>query len=129
MTDQTNTFNAPVNAGAIGSGNTISHNTLNQINNANTAELLQLITQLRETAATFPAETQDAILIDLEDIEAEVQKPEADRNPKKLKQRLMAIAAAAGITASGVTQATEFATKFVDLSSKLGIELKLPGKP
>ena len=131
MTDssKTNNFNAPVSAGAIGDNAQVSNNTFNQINNASTAGLLQLITQLRETAITFPAETQDAILIDLEDIEAEIQKPENTRNPKKLKQRLIAILAAAGVAASSVSQVTDFASKAIDLGNKLGIELQLPGKP
>lgn len=131
MTDssKTNQFNAPVSAGAIGDNNQVSDNTFTQINNANTAELLQLIAQLRETANSLPAETQDAILIDLEDIEAEVQKPPEARNPKKLKQRLMAVLTAAGVAASGVSQANDFASKAIDLGHKLGIELQLPGSP
>ncbi|BAU12688.1 Miro domain-containing protein [Leptolyngbya sp. NIES-3755] len=130
MTDsKTNNFNAPM-SGVIGSDNAqVSNNTFNQINNATTTELLQLIAQLRETATAFPAEPQDAILIDLEDIEAEIQKPEETRNPKKLKQRLTAIVLAAGVAAGGVSQATDFANKAIDLSKKLGIELPLPGKP
>jgi hypothetical protein len=116
-----------VSADAIGDNNQISNHTFNQINNANTAELFQLITRLRETATTFPEETQEAILIDLEDIEAEVQKPEENRNPKKIKQRLMAILTAAGVAASGVAEVTDFANTAIDLGSKLGIELQLPG--
>ena len=88
-----------------------------------------MIAKLRETVTIFPEETQDAILIDLEDIETEVQKPEATQNPKKIKQRLMAILAAAGIAATGVAEATDFANTALDLGSKLGIELKLPSAP
>ncbi len=129
MTDssKTNNFNAPM-SGVIGSDNAqVSSSTFNQTNNANTAELLQLLTKLRETAITFPAETQDAILIDLDDIKAEIQKPEETRNHKKLKQRLVAILAAAGVAAGGVSEVTDFASKAIDLSKKLGIELQLPG--
>ncbi|GAP96359.1 hypothetical protein [Leptolyngbya sp. NIES-2104] len=68
-------------------------------------------------------------MIDLEDIETEIQKPENDRNPKKLKQRLMAVLAAAGVAAGGISQVTDFASKAIDLSNKLGIELQLPGSP
>lgn len=124
---KTNNFNAPM-SGVIGSDNAqVSNNTFNQINNANTTELLQLIAKLRETATTFPEETQDAILIDLEDIEAEVQKPEENRNPKKIKQRLTAILTAASVAASGVAGVTDFANTAIDLGSKLGVELQLPG--
>lgn len=128
MTDsKTNNFNAPM-SGVIGSDNAqVINNTFNQINNANTTELLQLIAKLRETATTFPTETQDAILIDLEDIEAEVQKPEENRNPKKIRQRLTAILTAASVAASGVAGVTDFANTAIDLGTKLGIELQLPG--
>ncbi|MCU0551085.1 MAG: hypothetical protein MUC48_17190 [Leptolyngbya sp. Prado105] len=124
-----NQFNDAVTAGAIGNNNQVSDNTFTQINNANTAELLQLITKLKETATNFPAETQDAILIDLEDIETEIQKPEATRNPKKLKQRLTAILITAGAAASGVAKVTDFTNTAIDLGSKLSIELPTPGKP
>jgi internalin A len=124
-----NNFNAPM-SGVIGSDNAqVSHNSFNQVNNADTAELLQLIANLRHSAATLPPDTQDAILIDLEDVETEVQKPAAERNPKKLKQRLTAMLAAAGVAASGVAGATDFANTAIDLGSKLGIELQLPSAP
>jgi internalin A len=123
---KTNNFNGPM-SGVIGSDNAqVSNNTFTQVNNADTAELLQLIASLRQTATTLPADTQDAIIIDLDDIEAEVQKPEAERNPKKLKQRLTAILLAAGVAANGVASMTDFANTALDLGSKLGIELQLP---
>jgi internalin A len=126
---KTNNFNGPM-SGVIGSDNAqVSHNAFTQVNNADTAELLQLIATLRQTATTLPPDTQDAILIDLDDVEAEVQKPAAERNPKKLKQRLAAIVAAAGVAAGGVAGATDFANTAIDLGSKLGVELKLPNAP
>jgi len=42
------------------------------INNANTAELLQLISSMRETAAQFPEDIRDGIILDIEAVEAEV---------------------------------------------------------
>jgi hypothetical protein len=101
----------------------------NKIVNANTAELLQLIATMRQTAATFPQAIQDDLIIDIDDVEAEINKPEAERNPTKLKKRLMAILATAGVIASSVAGATDFASKAIDVGSKLGIELHLPPSP
>jgi internalin A len=132
MTDQsskTTHFNAPVSTGAIGDGNTVSNNQFTQVNNASTAELLQLIASLRQTAAQFPKEIQDGIIIDIEDIETEVKKPEDQRNPGRLKKRLLALTAAVGMMATPVKEVTDFATKVVDLGKKVGIEIQLPKTP
>ncbi len=134
VTDQsskskTNNFNAPVSTGAIGDGNTVSNNQFNQVNNASTAELLEIIATLRQTAVQFPKEIQDDIIIDIDDIEAEVKKPEAERNPGRLKKRLLALTAAVGMIATPVKEVTDFATKVVTLGEKVGIEIQIPQTP
>ncbi len=96
-----------------------------QNNNANTAELLQLITSLRQTAATFPKEIQEELTIDLDDVELELKKPEADRNPTKLKKRLLALATAGTLIATPIAGITNFANTAIDLATKVGIELPL----
>lgn len=97
----------------------------NKIVNANTAELLQLITSLRQTAATFPKEIQEELTIDLDDVELELKKPEADRNPTKLKKRLLALATAGTLIATPIAGITNFANTAIDLATKVGIELPL----
>jgi internalin A len=53
-----NNFNGPM-SGVIGSDEAkVSNNQFTQINNANTAELLQLIVAMRQAAAQFPKEIQ-----------------------------------------------------------------------
>ncbi|MEG4574974.1 hypothetical protein QUA56_20125 [Microcoleus sp. N3A4] len=60
-------------SGVIGSGNAeVSNNQFLQNNNANTADILKLIASLRETCAQFPEDIRDEIIIDIEDVEAEV---------------------------------------------------------
>ena len=107
---------------------TASHFTQNS--GASTQDLLNIIASLRQAAAIFPAEQQENIIIDLEDVEEQVQKPESDRNPKRLKKSLTALLAAATFAAGGVTagvEVTENLNKFADnvreLGSKVGIEL------
>jgi hypothetical protein len=116
-------FHAPV--GVVASDHSQVSN-FTQNNNANTAELLQLITTLRQTATTFPKEIQDELTIDIDDIETELQKNEPDRNPTKLKKRLLALATAGALIASPIAGMTDFANTAIDLAGKLNIELPIP---
>ena len=63
------------------------------------------------------------ILIDLEDVETELQKPESDRNLPKLKKRLMALLTASTIIAAPVANLTDFTNNITDLAQKAGIGL------
>lgn len=123
---QTNNFNGPM-SGVIGSDNAqVTNSTFTQTNNANTAELLQLVASLRQTAEQFPEDIRENIIIDIEDVEAEIEKPETDRNPKRLKKSLSAILAAATATGVAIAGTVDFANNAIDLGQKLGIELTLP---
>ncbi|HSF75048.1 MAG TPA: COR domain-containing protein [Microcoleus sp.] len=123
---KTNNFNGPM-SGVIGSDNaTVRNNAFIQNNNANTAELLQLISSMRETATQFPEDIREGVIIDIEDVESEIKKPENERNPARLKKSLKAILATAAAIGVGVAGVTDFAGKAIDVGQKLGIELKLP---
>ncbi|MEG3995253.1 leucine-rich repeat domain-containing protein [Microcoleus sp. SVA1B1] len=123
---KTNNFNGPM-SGVIGSDNAqVSNNQFNQTNNANTAEILQLISSMRETATQFPEDIRDGIIIDIEDVEAEIKKPENQWNKARLKKSLTAMIAAGTAIGVGVAGVTDFAGKAIDVGQKLGIELKLP---
>ena len=87
---------------------------------------MQLISNLRQTATQFPAEIRDDIIIDIEDIETEIQKPEQERNVPKLKKRLLALGTAATITFTGIAGMTDFANNIMEIGEKLNIELQLP---
>jgi hypothetical protein len=101
-------------------------NNLNQTSGASVAELMQLINNLRQTAAQFPPETHDDIIIDIDDVEVEIQKPEKERNLPKLKKRLLALLAAVALVAAPIASMTDFTNNVMEIGSKLGIELKLP---
>ncbi|MEH2099060.1 MAG: leucine-rich repeat domain-containing protein [Nostoc sp.] len=98
----------------------------NQTSGASVAELMQLIGNLRQTAAQFPPETHDDIIIDIDDVEVEIQKPEKERNLPKLKKRLVALLTAATVVAAPIASMTSFTKDVMEIGSKLGIELKLP---
>ncbi|MEH1951714.1 MAG: hypothetical protein V7K77_32895 [Nostoc sp.] len=98
----------------------------NQTSGASVAELMQLIGNLRQTAAQFPPETHDDIIIDIDDVEVEIQKPEKERNLPKLKKRLVALLTAATVVAAPIAGITGFTKDVMEIGSKLGIELKLP---
>ena len=98
-------------------------NHFNQNQDKNTAEILQIINNLRQISSQFPPQNQEDILIDLEDVETELQKPESDRNLPKLKKRLMALLTASTIIAAPVANLTDFTNNITDLAQKVGIGL------
>ncbi|OUL32253.1 leucine-rich repeat domain-containing protein [Nostoc sp. 106C] len=98
----------------------------NQTSGANISEILQLIGNLRQTAAQFPPEIRDDIIIDIDDVEAEIQKPEQEQNKPKLKKRLTALLTAATVAATTIAGMTDFANNVMEIGSKLNIELPLP---
>lgn len=100
-----------------------------QTSGVNTAELLQIIANLRQTVTQFPADVREDLIIDIDDVEEEIKKPADQRNQPRLKNRLMALVTAATLVASGVAAANEFADDVIDLGSKVGIELQLPASP
>ncbi|MEG4118199.1 COR domain-containing protein [Microcoleus sp. N9_B4] len=99
-----------------------------QNNNANTTELLKLISSMRDTADQFPEDIRDEIIIDIEDVEAEIKKPESQWNKTRLKKSLTAIVAAGTAIAIPIAGMTDFANTAIDVGQKLGIELKLPSR-
>ncbi|MGL5062885.1 MAG: hypothetical protein ACRC62_23155 [Microcoleus sp.] len=97
-----------------------------QINNANTAEIFKLISSMRETATQFPEDIRKDIIIDIEDVEAEIEKPENQWNKARLKKSLKAIAAGAAAIGVGIAGAVDLANKTIDLGDKVGIEIQVP---
>jgi internalin A len=123
---KTNNFNGPM-SGVIGSDNaTVSGNQFIQTNNANTAELLKLISSMRETAAQFPEDIREGVIIDIEDVEAEIKKPESQWSKARLKKSLTAMIAAATAIGVGIGGAVDLANSAIDLGEKVGIEIQLP---
>lgn len=94
-----------------------------QTSGASPAELLALIGKLRQAASQFPTEVQEDLIIDLDDVEAEIQKPENQRNAAKLRKRLLALAMVIGTVATPIAATTDFANSLIDLGTKVGIEL------
>jgi internalin A len=130
MTEQspkTTTFNLPnANIGAIATDNaqaTVTDNTFTQTHNTSTEDLLKLITALRQTSIQFPTEIKQEIDSNLEDLEAEIIKPERDRNPTRIKKRIAAIVTTIGLLASGISGVADFTNTTIDLGSKLNIDV------
>jgi internalin A len=107
----------------------VTASNFSQTSGASTAELLQLITTMRQTAAQFPKEIQDDIIIDIDDVEEEIKKPENQRNLTRLRKRLIALATIGTTIAIPIAGITDFVNNATDLGSKLGIELQLPPAP
>ncbi len=98
----------------------------NQNNNTNSAELLKLISSIRETADQFPEGIREGIITDIEDVETEIKKPENQWNKTRLKKSLTALVAAGTAFGIGIAGMADFADNVIDVSHELGIELKLP---
>jgi len=94
-----------------------------QTSGTSIAELLQIISTLRQTAAQFPPDIREDITIDIDDVEAEIQKPEKERSLPKLKKRLLALLTAATVIATPIAGMTDFTNNVLEIGSKLGIEL------
>jgi internalin A len=118
------------NIGAIATDEaqaTVTENTFTQNHNANTLELLQLITALRDTTAQLPPETQCEIIDDIDDLEIEIKKPEDKRNSIRLRKRLVALLTAATLVATPIAGMTDFTNNVLEIGNKLHIELpKIP---
>jgi hypothetical protein len=93
-----------------------------QTSGANIADILQLINNLRQTAEQFPPDIREELIIDIEDVEIEVQKPKKERNFPKIKKRLISLFAAATVTFTAIAGMTDFANNVMEISNKLGIE-------
>jgi internalin A len=98
-------------------------NNLNQTSGASIAELMQIISTMRQTAAQFPPEIREDIIIDIDDVEVEIQKPEKERSLPRLKKRLVALLTAATLVAAPIAGITDFTNNVMEISNKLGIEL------
>ena len=107
----------------------ISATGFSQTTGTTTAELLQLLDHLRQTAAQLPPEVRDDLIIDIDDVAEEIQKPAAQRNQPRLKKRLAGLLAAVALATTGLEAANNFTDEVIELGSKVGIELQLPSAP
>ncbi|MEG4006095.1 leucine-rich repeat domain-containing protein [Microcoleus sp. Pol11C1] len=114
------------NIGGSSNSAEVAGNQSVQNNNTNTAELLKLISSMRETADQFPEDIREGIIIDIEDVETEIKKPENQWNKTRLKKSLTALVAAGTAIGVGIAGVTDFANTAIDLGQKVGIELHLP---
>ena len=97
----------------------------NKNNNANTGELLQLISSMRETAAQFPEDDREEVLMEISNVEEQLNKPEEKRNRKLIGKKLVAILAIAASIASPIANMTDFTNNVTDLAQKAGVELPM----
>jgi len=96
-----------------------------QNNNANTAELLQLISSMRETAAQFPEDDREEVLMEIGNMEEQLNKPEEKRNRKLIAKKLGVILAIAASIANPIANMTDFTNNVTDLAQKAGVELPI----
>jgi internalin A len=126
---QTNHFKSSAQIGSFAKEVTYSaQQTLSdfiQNNNANTAELLQLISSMRETAAQFPEDEREEVLMEIGNVEEQLNKPEEKRNRKLIAKKLGAILAIAGTIGSPIANMADFTNNVTDLAQKAGVEIPI----
>ena len=95
--------------------------------NQNSNDISRLLSALRETAQQFPEVQKDEVLMELEDLEADLkvsEKQEPTRIGKRL-QRLMAAGTAAATVAGGAAafsgNINEFTGNVLELAEKIGL--------
>ncbi|PSB49414.1 GTPase, partial [filamentous cyanobacterium Phorm 6] len=96
------------------------------IENANTAEIIKLISSMRETAMQFPEDVRDDLIIDIQDVETEINKPKDQWDRPRLKKCLKGIAAGVAAIGVGMAGAVDLANNTIDLGDKVGIEIQVP---
>jgi len=97
----------------------------NKNNNANTAELLKLISSMRETAAQFPEDEREEVLMEIANVEEQLNKPEEKRNRKLIAKKLGVILAIVASIATPIANMTDFTNNITDLAQKAGVELPI----
>lgn len=116
------TFHGPVgNVAGTNQGQMTAY--INQNNEA----ISQLIAALRASAQTFPPEQKDDVLMELDDLEGDLSKPEKQA-PKRIGKRLQRIIAAgtaaatvAGGAATFAGNINDFTANVLDLGEKIGL--------
>ena len=95
------------------------------INNANTAEILKLISSMRQTAAQFPEDEREEVFTEIDNVEAQLNKPADKRNLKLIAKKLGVILAIAGSIAGPIANMTDFTNNVTDLAQKAGVEIQM----
>ncbi|MBE9111441.1 pentapeptide repeat-containing protein [Nodosilinea sp. LEGE 07298] len=95
--------------------------------NQNNEAISQLIAALRTSAQTFPPEQKDDVLMELDDLEGDLSKPEK-QEPKRIGKRLQRLIAAgtaaatlAGGAATFAGDINHFTANVLDLGEKIGL--------
>jgi hypothetical protein len=86
--------------------------------NQNNEAISQLIAALRASAQTFPPEQKDDVLMELDDLEGDLSKPEK-QEPKRIGKRLQRLIAAGTAAATLVGGAATFAGNVNDFTSNV----------
>ena len=89
----------------------------------NIDDLLKLIQVMQQQVNAFPSESQDDLEGELEDIAEELDKPEDQRNIKKIWRRIKALATATvtafALVAAPTMEMTDFLNNITDLAEKV----------
>lgn len=94
----------------------------------NIDEINTLIASLRKIAQEFPEAEREEVLMNLDDLEEDISKPEK-QNPQKITLRLGRLLAITGTIAGLAAGVADFSNNVLELSDKLGIRSNLHHTP
>jgi internalin A len=80
---------------------------------------------MRETAAQFPEDEREEVLMEIGNVEEQLNKPEEKRNRKLIAKKLGVILAIAGTIGSPIANMTDFTNNVTDLAQKAGVEIPI----
>ncbi|TAG92980.1 MAG: hypothetical protein EAZ09_14565 [Oscillatoriales cyanobacterium] len=112
-------------SGVIGSDNAQVNSQFILNNNANTDEILKLISSMREIAAQFPEDEREEVLTEIDNVEVQLNKPEEKRNLKLIAKKLGVILAIAAGIASPIANIADFTNNVTDLAQKANVEIPM----
>jgi uncharacterized protein YjbI with pentapeptide repeats len=122
MADNQTTNQTTIHADNIGFVNSGSGKVsqFSQTIGQNADEITRLITTLREQSHQFPEDQRDAAQMSLDDLQQDLSTPEKIE-PKRLKQRIIALLTIAGVLGTTIATATDFINNAFELADKFEI--------
>nr|WP_242053884.1 pentapeptide repeat-containing protein [Nostoc sp. FACHB-888] len=120
--DQKNANIQFVDTAQTGSKLTFNQQNFSQNINQSIDDITRLINSLREKAQEFPQDKREEVLVHLDDLQEDINKPEKQK-PERIKARIFALITIAGTVFGVVANSADFTNNVLEIADKLGIPI------
>ncbi|ODH00655.1 hypothetical protein A4S05_32260 [Nostoc sp. KVJ20] len=120
--DQRNSNNQFVDTAQTGSNPTFNQQNFSQNINQSINDITRLINSLRDKAQEFPQDKREEVLVHLDDLQEDINKPEKQK-PERIKTRIIALITIAGTVFGVVANSADFTNNVLEIADKLGIPI------